>query len=122
MNGTKNKTGRKDLKLKRDPPFKGIPTENDSAGSSGVPLRGPAATSEPAVELSVEGRKEPVVQNLPEAQPKPPLLGVSITDIPLQGAGPSSKPAAGEGAGHLVPEIGGLLPARKPYLDSLNGS
>jgi hypothetical protein len=36
------------------------------AGSSGEPLRGPVATSEPAVEISAKGRNEPVVQNLPE--------------------------------------------------------
>jgi hypothetical protein len=37
------------------------------AGSSGEPLGEPVATSEPAVELPVEGRKEPVVQNLIKA-------------------------------------------------------
>jgi hypothetical protein len=36
------------------------------AGSSGEPLRNPAATSEPAVEISAKGRNEPMVQNLPE--------------------------------------------------------
>jgi hypothetical protein len=36
------------------------------AGSSGEPLRGPVATSEPAVEISAKGRNEPVVENLPE--------------------------------------------------------
>jgi hypothetical protein len=36
------------------------------AGSSGEPLRGPVATSDPAIEISAKGRNEPVVQNLPE--------------------------------------------------------
>jgi hypothetical protein len=36
------------------------------AGSSGEPLRGPVATSEPAVEISAKGRNEPMFQNLPE--------------------------------------------------------
>jgi hypothetical protein len=59
MKGTKNKIGRKDLKLKRDTPPKGSLRENiqQGAGSSSVPLRGPVETSEPAVELSVEGRR-----------------------------------------------------------------
>jgi hypothetical protein len=99
MKGIKNKTGRKDLKLKRDPPSRGSLREmlQQGAGSSGEPLVEPVATSEPAVELPVEGRKEPAVQNLPKTQQKPPLLGVSSTDTPLQRAGSSSKPAVGEG-------------------------
>jgi hypothetical protein len=83
------------------------------AGSSGEPLGEPVATSEPAVELPVEGRKEPVVQNLIKAQLKPPLLGVSSTDTLLQGAGSSSKPAAGEGLRHLLSGIGGPRLAKK---------
>jgi hypothetical protein len=68
MKGTKNKTGRKDLKLKRDLLSRGSLREmlQQGAGSSGEPLRGPVATSEPAVEISAKGRNEPMVQNLPE--------------------------------------------------------
>jgi hypothetical protein len=68
MKGTKNKTGLKDLKLNRDPLPKGSLREmlQQGAGSSGEPLRGPVATSEPAVEISAKGRNEPVVQNLSE--------------------------------------------------------
>jgi hypothetical protein len=68
MKATKNKTGRKDLKLKRDPLPRGSLREmlQQGAGSSGEPLRGPVATSAPAVEISAKGRNEPVVQNLPE--------------------------------------------------------
>jgi hypothetical protein len=36
------------------------------AGSSGEPLRGSVATSEPAIETSAKGTNEPMVQNLPE--------------------------------------------------------
>jgi hypothetical protein len=36
-------------------------------GSSGVPLRCPVASSEPAVEISAKDGDEPVVQNLLEA-------------------------------------------------------
>jgi hypothetical protein len=54
-----------------------------------------------------------VVQNLTKAQLKPPLLGVSSTDTPLQGAGSSSKPAAGEGLAHLLSGIGGPRLAKK---------
>jgi hypothetical protein len=95
MKGTKKKTGRKDLKLKRDSPSRGSLREmvQQGAGSSGEPLGEPVATSEPAVELPVKSRKEPVVQNLPEAQQKPTLLGVSSTDTALQGTSSSSKPA-----------------------------
>jgi hypothetical protein len=78
MKGTKNKTGHKDLKLKRDPPSKGEMLQQ-GAGSSGEPLRDPGAVSEPAVEFSAKGRDETVVQNLPEAKLKT-LLGVSSTD------------------------------------------
>jgi hypothetical protein len=47
-----------------------------------------------------------MVRNLTEVKPKIPLLGVSHTDIPLQGASTSSKPTA-EGQGHLVSQAGG---------------
>jgi hypothetical protein len=70
MIGTQNKTGRKDLELKRDPLPRGSLREilQQGAGSSGEPLRGPVATSEPAVEISAKGRNEPMVQNLPESR------------------------------------------------------
>jgi hypothetical protein len=35
------------------------------AGSSGEPLRGPVATSEPAIDISAKGKDEPMVQSLP---------------------------------------------------------
>jgi hypothetical protein len=47
-------------------------------------LRGPVATSEPAVEISAKGGDEPVVRNLPEVKPGTLLMGVSNTDTPLQ--------------------------------------
>jgi hypothetical protein len=70
MKGSKQKTGRKDLKLKRDPPPWGSLREilQWGAGSSGEPSGETVATSEPAVELPVESRKESVAENLPEAQ------------------------------------------------------
>jgi hypothetical protein len=71
------------------------------AGSSGAQLSGPAATSEPVVEISAKGRDKPMVRNLPEVKTKTPLLGVSTADIPLQGANTSSKPTVGEGLGRL---------------------
>jgi hypothetical protein len=115
MKGSKQKTGRKDLKLKRDPPPRGFLREilQRGAGSSGEPSGEIVATSEPAVELPVESRKEPVAENLPEAQQKSPLLRISSTDIPLKGADFPSKPAAGEGAGHLFPRVSGPRLAKK---------
>jgi hypothetical protein len=115
MKGTKKKTGRKNIKLKRDSPSRGPLREmlQQGPGSSGEPIGEPVATSEPAVELLVESRKEPVFQNLPAAQQKPPLLGVSSSDTPLQGAGSSSKPAVGEGVGHPVPGASGTSLAKK---------
>ena len=85
------------------------------AGSSGEPLRDPVATNEPAVELSAKGREEQVVQNLPEVKPKTPLLGVSSTDIPLQGVSTSSTSAAG-GLGHLVSGVGGPRLAKAVWM------
>jgi hypothetical protein len=40
-------------------------------------------------------------------------LGVSSTDIPLQGASTSSTPTAGEAVGHIVSGVGGLRLAKK---------
>jgi hypothetical protein len=58
---TKTKTGPKDLKRKRDfPPRRSLrEILQQGAGSSGAPLRGPAATSETAVEISANDRDEP---------------------------------------------------------------
>jgi hypothetical protein len=80
----KTKTGPKDLKQKRIL-SKEIPTRNTSAGgwSSGAPLRRPAATSEPAVEISVKNRDEPAFRNLSEVKSKTTFLGVSSTDTPF---------------------------------------
>jgi hypothetical protein len=58
--GDQNKrTGPQDLKKAEGLPFKQIPTRNTSAGavSSGALLRGLAATSEAAVEISAKGRE-----------------------------------------------------------------
>jgi hypothetical protein len=53
------------------------------------------------------------VRNLSEGKPRTPLLGVSTTDIPLQGASSSSTSTAREALGHLVSEVGGLCLAKK---------
>jgi hypothetical protein len=64
MKGSKQKTGRKDLKLKRDPPPRGSLREilQWETGSSGEPSGETVATSVPAVELPVESRKEPILK------------------------------------------------------------
>jgi hypothetical protein len=80
--------------------FKEIPMTNTSARV--WKLQCLVATSELAVEISAKGRDEPVVRSLPEVKLKTPLLGVSSTDIPLQGASISSIPTAGEDLEHLV--------------------
>jgi hypothetical protein len=82
---TKEKPGPKNRKQKRDSPSRRSLREilRQGPGSSGTPLSGPAATSEPAVENSAKGRDESVVRNLPEVKPRTPLLGVSSTDILL---------------------------------------
>jgi hypothetical protein len=113
--GTKSKTGLKDLKLKTDPLPRGSLREmlRQGAGSSVEPLRGPVATSETAVEFLAEGREEPVVQNLPGAKPKMTPLGVSNTDIPLQGASIFSILTVGGGLRHLISGVGGFRLANK---------
>jgi hypothetical protein len=110
----KEKTGPRDLKQKRDSPSRSSLQEilRQGARSFSAPLRGPAATSEPAVEISAKGRDELVVRNLPEVKPKTPLSGVSSTDIPLQGASTSSIPTAG-GLEHLVSGVGELRLVKK---------
>jgi hypothetical protein len=111
----KIKTGPKDLKQKRDSPPRRSLREmlQQGAGSSGAPLRGPAATSEPAVEISAKDSYEPAVRNLSKVRSETTLLGVSRTDTPLQGASTSSIPTAGEGLGHTVSEVGELRLAKK---------
>jgi hypothetical protein len=66
----KTKTGPKDLKQKRDFPPKRSLREilQQGAGSSGAPLSGPAATSEPAVEISAKDRDKPAARNLSEVK------------------------------------------------------
>lgn len=115
MKGTKIKTGRMDLKQKCDSPPGGSLQEilQQGARSSGAPLRCTVATSEPAVEISAKGRDEPLVQNLPEAKPETTPLGVSSTDIPLQGASTSSIPTVGEGLGPQVPVVSGFRLVKK---------
>jgi hypothetical protein len=54
-----------------------------------------------------------MVRYLPEVKPKIPLMGVSHTDIPPHRDSTSSKPAAGEGQGHSVPQTGGPRLAKK---------
>jgi hypothetical protein len=120
--GTKQKTGRKDLKLKRDSPSMESLREKlqQGAGSSGEPLRNPVATSEPAVEISTKGKDKPVVQNLPEAKPKATLLGVGSTDTPLHGASTSNTPAraeaseAGTGSSHQPGNSGSFKQGEPP--------
>lgn len=109
------RNGPQDLKEKRDSSLLEFLQEilQQVAGSSSTPLRGLAVTSKPAVEISTEGRDEPVVRNLPEVKPSTPLLGVSSTDTPLQGASSSSTPTEGEGLEHLASGAGGLRLAKK---------
>jgi hypothetical protein len=101
-------TGPKELKTKRDSPPRRSPQEIPQRGaqSSGVPLRGPAATSEPAGVISAKGRDEPMVK------PGTSLLGGSGTNTPLQGASISGLPAVGE-LGHLVSGVGGIRLVKK---------
>jgi hypothetical protein len=111
---TKTKTGPKDLKQKRDSPSRRSLREilQQGAGSSGAPIRSPAATSEPAVEISAKDRDEPMVRNLSEVKSETILLRVSSTDIPLQGTSTSCIPTAG-GLGHIVSGVGELRLAKK---------
>jgi hypothetical protein len=84
---TKTKTGPKDLKQKRDSPPRRSLREilQQGAGSSGAPPRRPVVTSEPVVKISAKDRDEPVVRDLSKVKSETTLLGVSSTDIPLQG-------------------------------------
>jgi hypothetical protein len=113
---TKNKTnGPKDQKKKRDSAPRRSLREilQQGAGSSGVPARGPVATSEPAAVISAKGRDEPMVRNLPEVKPGTSLLGASGINTPLHGAGSSGIPAAGGDQECLVPGIGERRLAKK---------
>jgi hypothetical protein len=65
------------------------------------------------VEKPAKGRDQPVVRNLPEIKPGTHLLGVSVNDIPLQGARTSGIPTARKGLGHLVSGVGWLCLAKK---------
>jgi hypothetical protein len=57
--------------VKRDSPSRPLrQILQQRAGSSDAPLRGPGATTEPAVEISAKGRDKPAVRNLPEVKPK----------------------------------------------------
>jgi hypothetical protein len=102
-------------KRKQGLPFKEIATRNISAGagSSGAPVRGPAATNEAAVKISAKGREEPVAGNQSEVKPGTPLLGVSGSNVPLQGASTSSTHTAGDDLVNIVSGVGGLRLARK---------
>jgi hypothetical protein len=82
-------------------------------GSSGVPVRVPVATSEPAAVTSAKGRDEPMVRNLPDVVPGTTLLGAGGINTPIQGAGSTGIPVAGGDQGSLVPKIGGLRLAKK---------
>jgi hypothetical protein len=86
MKTKKKKNSPQDLKKKRDFPSRRSLQYilQHGAGISGAPLRGLAATSKPAVEISASGRDEPMVRNLPEVKPKTSLLGVSSSGIPPQ--------------------------------------
>jgi hypothetical protein len=112
---TKIKTGPKDLQQKRD----SLPRRSlceilqQGAGSSGALSRRPVATSEPAVEISAKDRDKPAVRNLSEVKTNTTLLGVSSTDIPLQGASTSCTPTPGEALGHLVSGAGRLRLVKK---------
>jgi hypothetical protein len=120
METKKKKPGPQNLKEKRDSPSRRSLQEirQQGAGSYSAPLRGPAATSEPDVEISANGRDEPGVRNLPEVKPETSLLGVSSSDIPLQGASRSSTPTVREDLGQLVSGVGGLCLEKK----TLSGS
>jgi hypothetical protein len=114
----KTKIGPWDLKEKRGSfsrrSLKKTPQQR--TGSSGKLRSGPAATSVPAEGTSAEGRDKPMARHLPEVKTKIPLMGVSLTDTPLQGASTSSKPAVGQG--RLVPQTGEVHTAKK----ALSGS
>jgi hypothetical protein len=119
MDTKKTKVGPLDLKENKGSSKKPLKeTPQQGTGSSGKPRSGPAATSVPAGGTSAEGRDKPMARHLPEVKTKIALMGVSLTDTPLQGASTSSKPAVEKGQGRLVPQTGELRPAKK----ALSGS
>jgi hypothetical protein len=69
--------------------------------------------AKPAVEISAKYTDEPVVRNLSEIKSETILLGVSSTDILLQGTSTSIIPTAGEGLGHIVSGVGELRLTKK---------
>jgi hypothetical protein len=83
--------------MKREAPQGGPSRKHlQVTGSSGKTRSGQAATSVTAGGTSVEGRDKPMARHLPEVKTKIPLMGVSFTDTPLQGARTSSKPVVEE--------------------------
>jgi hypothetical protein len=108
------KTGPQELKEKRGSPSSRSLQDilQQEAGSSGSPLRSPAATNEPAIEITAKARDEPVVRNLPEVKPKISLRSQQF-DIPLQGASSSSTPTVREDLRHLVSGVGGIRLVKK---------
>jgi hypothetical protein len=52
---------------------------------------------------------KPVVRNLPEVKPGTSLMGASVADVPLQGAGTANLPAIGRELEHLVTGVGPCL-------------
>jgi hypothetical protein len=112
----KNKTkGPKDLKMKWDSPPRRPLREilQQGAGSSGVLVRDPVTTSEPAAVISAKGRSEPLVRNLPEVELRTSLSGTGRINTPLQGAGSAGIPIVEGDRGSLVPSMVEFLLAKK---------
>jgi hypothetical protein len=63
---------------------------------------------QPANQISVKGRDEPVVRNLPKVTSRTLLSEVSSSDIPLQGASSFSTPTEGKSLKHLASGVGRL--------------
>jgi hypothetical protein len=105
-----------DLKKQRDSPSGRSLREilQQGHGSSSAPVRGPVATSKPAVEISAKGRDEPVVGNLRKVKPRTPLLGVRSTDTPLQHT--YSRRRSG------TPSLWSRWTQRRLCLDALDGN
>jgi hypothetical protein len=118
MDYRENKTnGRKDIKKKRDSTPKRSLREilQQAAGSSGVPERNPVATGEPAAVSKTKGRKEPVVRNLPEVEPRTSSSGTGGINTPAQGAGSAGTPVAEAYRGSLVPSMGEVRLVKKAF-------
>jgi hypothetical protein len=110
MDLEKQKTGPLDLKEKRGSfPRRSLKEMLQlGPGSSGKPRSSPAENSELAGGISAEGRDKAMARHLPEVKIKGSLMGVCLTDIPLQGDSTSSKHAVRERQGLLVPQTGEL--------------